>query len=53
MKKIQGGKIIPITRLFDQYKAKDIHRVGYVLQYFNTIAVIPYSAINVYAAAFH
>jgi hypothetical protein len=53
MKKSEVEKLYRISRLFDQYEAKEIHRVGYVLQYFNTIAVIPHRAVNVYAAAFH
>ena len=46
-------KLYRIFRLFDQYKAKDVHRVGYILQYFNRIAVILHRAVNVYTAAFH
>ena len=40
-------------RSFDEYDTEAVHLVGRVLQYFNTIAVIPDRAENVYTAAFH
>ena len=51
--KTKVKKLYRISRLFDQYKAKDVHCIGYILQYFNRITVILHRAVNVYTAAFH
>ena len=53
MKKAKVIKLYRISRLFDQYKAKDVHRIGHIRQYFDRIAVILHRPVNVYTATFH
>ena len=53
MKKAKVKKLYRISWLFDQYKAKDVYRIGYIRQYFDRIAVILHRAVNVYTTAFH
>ncbi len=53
MKKPKVEKLDDITLLFDKHETEAIHLVGPAFQYFNTVAVISYSAEDVYAATFH